>query len=485
MPWALHVSVRVPPYRPGVSPVTAAAVHHGYGHLRQSGTAVVGTNGGEGTARVDRLPVHRLARRGRDDHRGSCDDHQQRDEEQRRCQPPATPLGGGGLGSVGWLTDVLGTDDGGRAPVRRRPLRSRRLVGGGRRGAQDGVLGGRRLRRAGNRRRVRSGLGGAWVGGGVPRSPRSPHRARCRAWGGCPAPAAGRTPPDEQLADQRDPRRPPTSSDRGQVGRLTPAERSARRSRRDGLARAPARIMSSSSARVSRTDGCGPAAAPGSTSSVSTDSASLASTQSRRSRASAAVAVGVVRVQLASAVAAARRATCRNTASSKSMPPRCSMPSGGPRMLEARPRLRAAPQRRTCRRRGRRRPPCRPGRAALAAAYCDRGRLAARCRCTRPSRSVGQRDRLVEQVALVGAPVRRMGQHDSSGAAALPLGDRARPPTRSSRAVRACGENGGPADQDRDGVADPPLELADHAVRLGGPRRSAASPTRKVAVRLR
>src|SRR5690349_1468838 len=47
MPSALHVSLRVPPYRPGVSPVTAAVFSTG---TDTSGTPIVpfaGTNGGK------------------------------------------------------------------------------------------------------------------------------------------------------------------------------------------------------------------------------------------------------------------------------------------------------------------------------------------------------------------------------------------------------------------------------------------------------
>ncbi len=92
-------------------------------------------------------------------------------------------------------------------------------------------------------------------------------------------------------------------------------------------------IRLSSSARVSRTEVFRPGSETGMTVSTSADSASLASTQSRRSRVRASLTAVSFGSRSASAGPSVDR-TCWKTASSKSTPPRCSTPSGLPRIVK-------------------------------------------------------------------------------------------------------------------------------------------------------
>ena len=121
---------------------------------------------------------------------------------------------------------------------------------------------------------------------------------------------------------------PPTSTMADRSPGSTPAESSTRRVA-DTVSPIAGRSMSSNSPRVSRTEVVIPGSATGTTVSTLNDSTSLASTQSRRSRASP-VAVAGSRSSSAATSGPSAARTCRNTASSKSIPPSCSTPSGGP-----------------------------------------------------------------------------------------------------------------------------------------------------------
>ncbi len=91
------------------------------------------------------------------------------------------------------------------------------------------------------------------------------------------------------------------------------------------------RMARSSSTRVSRTSVWMPGSSTGIVASVSVDSASFASTQSRRSRVSAAIVAGSSTSRASRASPSAVR-TWLTTASSTSMPPSRSTPSGRPRI---------------------------------------------------------------------------------------------------------------------------------------------------------
>jgi hypothetical protein len=121
---------------------------------------------------------------------------------------------------------------------------------------------------------------------------------------------------------------PPTSRTALISSDVTPAVRMARR-RATIVSEIAGRIIASNSARVSLTSVCRPGSSTGIDTSVSDESASLASMHSWRSRATAAWAVGSSGSRRSSASPTAPR-TWENTASSKSMPPRRSMPSGEP-----------------------------------------------------------------------------------------------------------------------------------------------------------
>ena len=108
----------------------------------------------------------------------------------------------------------------------------------------------------------------------------------------------------------------------------TRAERMARR-RATMVSEMAGRIIASNSARVRRTSVCSPGSSTGIDTSVSLDSASLASMHSCRRRATAACAAGSSGSSRSSPSCTAWR-TWAYTASSKSMPPRRSMPSGVP-----------------------------------------------------------------------------------------------------------------------------------------------------------
>ncbi len=121
---------------------------------------------------------------------------------------------------------------------------------------------------------------------------------------------------------------PPTSSTALMSSSFTPADRMARR-RATMVSEMAGRIIASNSERVSRTSVCRPGSSTGIDTSVSLESASLASMHSWRSRATAAWAAGSSGSSASRASPTASR-TWANTASSKSMPPRRSMPSGEP-----------------------------------------------------------------------------------------------------------------------------------------------------------
>ena len=111
--------------------------------------------------------------------------------------------------------------------------------------------------------------------------------------------------------------------------------------------------------------------------------------------------------------------TCRKTASSKSMPPRCSMPSGSPSSSKPSASCAARPRRR-CRRPGRRPRPVAGGHpvAARRSAIAAASGSVRSCR-TPAGRRAGSPG---EQVPLVRAPVGRVGDADVVRRAALPLG---------------------------------------------------------------
>ena len=121
---------------------------------------------------------------------------------------------------------------------------------------------------------------------------------------------------------------PPTSTIADTSAAVTRQESSTRRIA-DTVSAIAGRSMSSNSPRVSRTEVVIPGSATGTTVSTLNDSTSLASTQSRRNRASPVAVAGSVSSSAATSSPNVVR-TCRNTASSKSIPPRCSTPSGGP-----------------------------------------------------------------------------------------------------------------------------------------------------------
>ena len=121
---------------------------------------------------------------------------------------------------------------------------------------------------------------------------------------------------------------PPTSTIADTSAALTPAE-SSTRCMAATVSSIAGRNMSSNSPRVSRTDRLTPGSATATTVSTLNDSTSFASTQSRRRRASAVAVAGSASSSVATSSPSAVR-TWRNTASSKSIPPRCSTPSGGP-----------------------------------------------------------------------------------------------------------------------------------------------------------
>ena len=90
-------------------------------------------------------------------------------------------------------------------------------------------------------------------------------------------------------------------------------------------------------------------------------------------------------------------------------------------------------------------------------------RLGARDR----GRQVGESDDLVEQLALVAAPVGRVGDHHLVRSLTLPLGRGRHDPGQQLGGQRLWGERL-PRQQDRHRVADPALELASRAGRLLG-----------------
>ena len=147
-----------------------------------------------------------------------------------------------------------------------------------------------------------------------------------------------------------------------------------------------------------------PGSATGITVSVLNESTSLASTQSRRSRARAVSVAGSESSSPVASLPGSAVSTCRNTASSKSMPPRCSTPSGGPAGSWQSPRPRGRAPRRRKRldpgrtpRRGRLRSPAAPG-------VGHRGGLRLGAGAGLDVAQAGQLDRLVQQVAFCIGP---------------------------------------------------------------------------------
>ena len=237
--------------------------------------------------------------------------------------------------SIAFLLGVHRADDRGRTPVPATALPGLGRSGGGGRGVDARCL--RGAASAVSRRPVRVGTvvpvrvtggssGGRLCGGGVrdrraqrdvvlrvvvqrQRPPELRGQQLARPAGSATSRRPARSRPG------RPARPPPTASTRRVAATVSPIA---------------GRSMSSSSPRVSRTDVVTPGSAPGSPCRRSVDSASLASTQSRRSRASAVAVAGSVSSSVGDVGRRAQSRTCRNTASSKSIPPRCSTPSGGP-----------------------------------------------------------------------------------------------------------------------------------------------------------
>ena len=280
--------------------------------------------------------------------------------ERRGGRSSAGPFGAAGSGSAG-----RGAATGMRRP---RPAASRRERGHGQRRAQMASLG-----------RASTAIG----------RPRRGRRAGRRA--GCAT--------NRRRAAPR-----PTSSRRR---RPTPPPGAARRS----SPRSPGRSCPRTRRRVSSTSVWRRGSCTGIDTSVSSDSASLASTQASRSWASRRRAsVGIVGVQVRRGRARAiveRRG--RNTAWSKSVPPRRSMPSGRPTISARRgPRPHGRRRRRTCPRRGRRRPPRCPGPRERCGGVGGGGGDRLGHQLVGGQAHVAQR--LAQQVELVLAPVGRMGE---------------------------------------------------------------------------
>ena len=176
-------------------------------------------------------------------------------------------------------------------------------------------------------------------GGAYPAAPTSaaPSAMSCLGWvssatGRPSAPASS-----SATSGMRD--EPPTSTIAATCSGATSAERRTRRMESIVCSRV-GRTSSSKSARVRRNVVLVAPMTTGSTVSVSVDSTSLAITQSRRTRSSAATVCGSSMSMPCSCGPSDRR-TCWNTASSKSTPPRCSMPSGVPTMVKRPPSLRS------------------------------------------------------------------------------------------------------------------------------------------------
>ena len=82
-------------------------------------------------------------------------------------------------------------------------------------------------------------------------------------------------------------------------------------------------------------------------------------------------------------------------------------------------------------------------------------------------RDAGDLGRLLEQVALVGPPVGRVGEHDGAGPLAAPGVDRRLDDPAQQLAREHLGRHGRVADEQRGGVAEAALELAGDALGLG------------------
>ena len=192
------------------------------------------------------------------------------------------------------------------------------------------------------------------------------------------------------------------------------------------------------------------------------DSASLASTQSRRSRASAVAVAGSVSSSSATSGPSDVR-TCWNTASSKSIPPSCSTPSGGPRSRNPAP---SRHQHRGVERAAAQvvhRDPVALGHP-VARGVGDRRRLGLGARARR-SRRPASSTAWPSRSRLNGPQFAGMRHADVLRRAALALGGDPDDPGQQPGRQRLRRERR-PADDQGHRVADPPLELADHPRRL-------------------
>ena len=150
-------------------------------------------------------------------------------------------------------------------------------------------------------------------------------------------------------------------------------------------------------------------------------------------------------------------------ASSKSMPPRCSTPSGCPMMRKpcacfsqnADVEL-AAPEVCTPR-------PWSPGERRVCAAYWVAA-ASDSVRVTASGTPARVRD-CEKRSRTVGAPARRVGQHDQLRRSTFPLRSGGHHPPEKRRGQR-LGRVGLSCDQDGHGIADPTLEQPHHAIRF-------------------
>ena len=156
---------------------------------------------------------------------------------------------------------------------------------------------------------------------------------RATACFGCVSTATGRPRPEDTSSATRGIRElPPTSSTWSTASAARPADRSARSSAVT-VSASVGRIISSSSARVTRTCVCTDGSSTGTRISLSSDSPSLACVHSMRSRDTAARAWGSSGSS-DSYASSTEAVTRENSAASTSMPPRRSIPSGEPRIVK-------------------------------------------------------------------------------------------------------------------------------------------------------
>ena len=285
----------------------------------------------------------------------------------------------------------------GRPPVGRRPGRRRWSFGGGGCGGAGGagpgirrepgraVSGRQRRRRGGRVRRRRFGTGagvGDAAGGSAAGRPGSPRPVRRRAWGGCPAPAGGRTPPRA------------SRSPRGSVTSRRPA-----RSRPGHPARRPRNRVPGASRPPSRRPRAATAcrqAAPGQPDRLR-DTRQRHRNHGFDAEREHLLCVHAVPpetgqgrhcrrvhvVQLCDLVTQ-RRQDVMEHGLVEVDPAQVLDPLGPAEQIETRRRSCAAPPRRTCRRRGRRRPPGRRLEPSARRVQAGSGLPALRCTCRPP-----------------------------------------------------------------------------------------------------